>query len=253
MQKASCPCKDWSNRVSWSFFPLLVFSVVTSHRAMCGFCLNTTIWRQQYRCHQSERTVTLSNNIRLNITVIIFAGPNKTSIAFHGISNHIINKSMFIPEFTLFKLCFIVFLVNLFKNVLKSSIVFLQYSVLCCQIKRVISLNCEFKRWMGEFINWLICIVHSHENSRPFEFVNFHYLTWVRFFIRLESDKKFACLTRYVICCAILISKSVSTNDNWFSPSGNKSWNVLDHNWFTEYSTTKLISNCSVGRLPHLF
>jgi len=44
----------------------------------------------------------------------------------------------------------------------------------------------------------------------------------------------------------------VSTDNNWLSPSGNKSGDVADNNWLAEDCSVKDVSDSSVGGLPHL-
>jgi hypothetical protein len=64
---------------------------------MSSLGLNTAIGRDQNASHQTERTVTLSDNIGLDISIIVLAGPNKATIALHGIGYHIIDQSVLVP------------------------------------------------------------------------------------------------------------------------------------------------------------
>lgn len=45
----------------------------------------------------------------------------------------------------------------------------------------------------------------------------------------------------------------MSTNDDGLGPTRNKSGNVLDDDGFSEHCSIEDVSDCSVGRLPHLF
>lgn len=49
-----------------------------------------------------------------------------------------------------------------------------------------------------------------------------------------------------------LIPISVTANDNGFHPSRHQPGNVLADNSFPEDSATEDVSNCPIGRLPHL-
>ena len=82
------------------------------------------------------------------------------------------------------------------------------------------------------------------------EYLKFSFLTAI---IRNEWHQELSSFLWYKISSSILISKSVSSNNDGLSPARNKSWNVFDDNWFTENSTTKDVSNCTVRWLPHLF
>lgn len=55
-----------------------------------------------------------------------------------------------------------------------------------------------------------------------------------------------------VVLASILITISVSTNDDGFLPSGYQSRNVGDNNWFSKNGTIQDISNSSIRGLPHL-
>ena len=50
----------------------------------------------------------------------------------------------------------------------------------------------------------------------------------------------------------VLISVSVSSNDDWSGPSWNVSWDVFDENWLSEHGSTEIVSNGSIWRFPHL-
>jgi len=43
----------------------------------------------------------------------------------------------------------------------------------------------------------------------------------------------------------------MSSNNNWLCPIFDKSWNVFTDDWFSENSSSKIISDCSVGTFPH--
>lgn len=51
-----------------------------------------------------ETSHTLCNRVRLHIPIIVLAGPDKASFRFQGLSNHVINEPMFIPDLLGFKL-----------------------------------------------------------------------------------------------------------------------------------------------------
>ncbi len=50
---------------------------------------------------------TLSEAIRLDISIVIFASPNKSSVTLDHVGDHIIDKSVFIPDFLSFELWFV--------------------------------------------------------------------------------------------------------------------------------------------------
>jgi hypothetical protein len=106
---------------------------------MGSFSLYTTVRADQNGGHQTEGAVALGNNVGLDITIVVLASPYETTIGLDTVCNHIINESVFIPQFLAFIFSLVGRLIDLFKNVLESAIIFLQYGVLCAQIQRISS------------------------------------------------------------------------------------------------------------------
>jgi len=69
--------------------------------------------------------ITLSETITLNISIIVLASPNKASLGFHHIGDHIINESMLIPYLLFLELLAVGRIVYFFKGILESTVVFL--------------------------------------------------------------------------------------------------------------------------------
>jgi hypothetical protein len=60
----------------------------------------------------------------LDITIVVLTGPDKSSIGFDHIGDHIINKSVLVPNAEFFELG-LVLLENLGENVFEETIIFL--------------------------------------------------------------------------------------------------------------------------------
>lgn len=105
---------------------------------------------------------------------------------------------------------------------------------------------------MGKSFDTFISIVHSHAySSVASEFVDFHLL--FRTIISFESDLKSTRLLDNEVSGFVLISKSVSANDDGFLPSWDESGDVADNNRLSEDSPVENISDGAVGTLPHFF
>src|SRR5262249_2416620 len=50
----------------------------------------------------------------------------------------------------------------------------------------------------------------------------------------------------------VLITESVTADDNWLGPARNQPWDVGDHNRLAENGAAQYVSDRSVGRQPHL-
>ena len=75
---------------------------------------------------------------------------------------------------------------------------------------------------------------------------------WLTSIIGGEFNFDFTGLIDNVVLASVLISISMSSNDDWLNPSGNKSGNVADDNGLSENSSVQDIPDGTVGRSPHL-
>lgn len=159
---------------------------------------------------------------------------------------------MLIVQLLALKFLFVVFLIDLLENILKSSIIFLQDSVLCAHEQGIVPLESKLKWSVSKVCYRLIRVVHSHEDTWTFEGVHVErFLFWTIFWYKLNL--KFSWFLSHVVGRLVLITKCVSSNHNRLVPSWNQSRNILDNNRFSEHGSIKLIPDCTIGRLPHLF
>ena len=52
--------------------------------------------------------------------------------------------------------------------------------------------------------------------------------------------------------CLVLVTVSVTADDDRLGPAWNQAWNVRNNDWLAEHNTVENVSNGSVRRLPHL-
>jgi hypothetical protein len=104
---------------------------------------------------------------------------------------------------------------------------------------------------MSEFINRFVSVVHTQHNTWSGKLVNFE--SWGLATISWgESHCEGSCFLGAEVSGAVLITESVSSDNNWLGPAWNAFGNVFDDNWLTEDSTAENVSNSAVGWLPHL-
>lgn len=125
-------------------------SVVSSNSAVSSLSFDGAIGGNKNTGHETQRSVALSNDIRLDITIVVLASPDKATIRLEHIGDHIINKSMFIPKTGSLEFGFIVLLVNISKNILESAVVFLENSILSRQVQGVLSLKGKLEAGMSK-------------------------------------------------------------------------------------------------------
>ena len=104
---------------------------------------------------------------------------------------------------------------------------------------------------MGESVNALISVVHTHTHSSvPCEFVNFHRLH--RTVVTLEDHLEGARLFNHEVSGLVLVPMGVSADDDWLFPSGDEARDVADDDRFPEDSASEDVPDGSIGALPHL-
>lgn len=157
---------------------------------------------------------------------------------------------MLIPYLFGFELLLIIFLINFLKNIFESPIVFLQYRIFCCKIERVLSLQCEFEATMSKSFNTIIGVVHTKTDSTlPIVMENFHFLHAA--IIGFENYLKFAWFFHNKVSGFILITESMSPDDNRLLPAWHQSRNIFDDNRLTKNSTIQYISDGAIRTFPH--
>ena len=58
--------------------------------------------------HTRFEPLTLGDRVRLHVSIIVLAGPDKPSLGLHGLSDHVIDETMLIPDLLRFKLSLVV-------------------------------------------------------------------------------------------------------------------------------------------------
>jgi hypothetical protein len=162
----------------------------------------------------------LSQTIGLNIPVIIFAGPNESTFTLNHIGDHIVDESVFVPDLLGFEIFFVLFVVDIFENILESAVIFLEDSILGAQIKRVFSLKSELETAVGKFSDAFIGVVHTETDTPTVVFKNLHCFLFTSVF-RGEDDLEGSWSIDNEISATILVTESVSADNDRLCPAGN--------------------------------
>lgn len=104
---------------------------------------------------------------------------------------------------------------------------------------------------MGEIFNTFINIIHGHTHSSfSFKFIDFHSL----FFSLIVSENNFkgSRSVHSEIGSSVLVTKCVSSNNNGFFPSWDKSWDVFNDDWFSKNGSVQNISDGTIRTFPHV-
>jgi len=71
---------------------------------VCSFALNgLTIRSDEFAGHHTQASVALSQNVTLNITIIVLRSPDKATGGFDGLRDHIVDESMLVVQASFFE------------------------------------------------------------------------------------------------------------------------------------------------------
>jgi hypothetical protein len=104
VKQTTRPREYGRNRVGGRLTTLLPLAVVARNRAMCSLGFhNLTVRRDELGGHHAQRAEALCENVRLNITVVVFARPDKAARGFDGLRNHVVNEAVLVVDSCLLK------------------------------------------------------------------------------------------------------------------------------------------------------
>ena len=105
---------------------------------------------------------------------------------------------------------------------------------------------------MSEFSNRVVRVEHTQVTATSLKVLNLLH-SWLAAIIRLETNLDLAWFGNNVVLATVLVSKGVSTDDDWLGPSWNKTRDAGNNDGLTEDSSVENVPNGSVGASPHLF
>ena len=79
LSECSCPCKNGCDGVCGSFFTLQMLIIMSLNGSVCSFILIISMRGYKYGSHHGKRAECRTDHITHNITVIVFACPDKSA------------------------------------------------------------------------------------------------------------------------------------------------------------------------------
>ena len=193
---------------------------MTCYSSVSGFCFHCfSVWSNQYTGHQSQRTETLCYGIRLHVAIVVFTSPNEVSVPLQCRSNHIVDQTVLVSDSRRVHRCFKFCLINVFKNVLETTIVLLKDGVFSAQIQRPAFRDGLVETRASKSFDTFVGVVHGQSHAIAFEIIYF-VLNDLSVFA-FKFDCQFAFSFGYEIGSAVLIAKSVTADTDWCCPVWN--------------------------------
>ncbi len=159
---------------------------------------------------------------------------------------------MFISNTGCIILCFEFVLIDLFKNIFKTPIVFFKNGILCRKIQGPFFIQCHIETAPGKSFNTVIGIIHTHGHTIPFKVEYFKCLRFAAT-IRRKGHGEFSFSFDHGISGPVLITKCMTAYNDGRCPGGYQTGNVLNDDGLTKHGTIQDIPDRSIRALPHLF
>ena len=251
VEQTTGPGVHGGDRVGGGLSALLVDTVMAGHGTVGSLGLDGTIRGLEHGGHETERAETLSNNIRLNVTIVVLAGPDVAAAGLDGVSDHIVDETVLVPETSSLELSLVSALVDLLEDILEATIVLLQNRVLGRQVAREVPGEGVLHAGVGEAIDGLVSVVHAEHDTSALEVVDLEF-GGLGAVLRGEGHHELAWNLGAEIGGSVLITESVSADNDGFFPAGHKFRDVADDDGLTEDGAADDVSDGTVGGLPHL-
>ena len=166
---------------------------------------------------------------------------------------------MFIPDFVLFEIYFVLSLVDFFEDILESTVVTFQDGIFRRQVQWVVLkapsidfllsavrssplhfylFQCVLKARVSKTGDRLVGVVHGQGNTAgALEVEHFDFLCWRTIGWRIFQCDTAGILDHHVLA-PVLITERVTTDDDGLFPSGDQQWNRFANDRLAKDSST---------------
>ena len=239
---------DWVGRGGTSLFPN---SKVSGDSAVGSFSFHDIVLVDADGGHETEGAESLRNNVRLNVSIVVLASPDEATVALDDLSDQVIDESVLVVNALLHELLDVLLAVDRLERVLEESIVLLQDGVLSGKLEWHSTVQGVKETSVSELSNRLVRVEHTQVAATGLQVLNLLH-SWCAAIIRLEDELDIAGLGDDIVLASVLVTESVSADDDWLCPSWHKSRDARDNDGLTEDGSVKDVSNRAVWRSPHL-
>ena len=160
---------------------------------------------------------------------------DETTLALDHLSDHVINETVLVPDALGIKFLLVVGLEDLLEDVLEAAIVLLQDSVLGAHVERKALSQGKLETGVGKAANRLIGVVLSLGNTTAREVEDLDSLGLAA--LGGVDELKLARPRDHTVGSTVLVTESMTTDDDGLSPSGDETRNARNDNGLTEDST----------------
>ncbi len=205
----------------------------------------------QHTGHQAEGAEPLGDGVRLDVAVVVFAGPHVTALPLQRGGDHVVDQAVFVGQVGGLEFSFELGLVDLGEEVLEAPVVALEDRVLGRHVDREAAVESVAHRGAGELADRLVEVVHRHRDAAAGEVVD------------VELDRLGAVLGRvgkgqrplaryHQVARPVLVAEGVAADHDRLGPARHKPRDVGDHDRLAEDDAAEDVADRPVRRAVHL-
>ncbi|KAH0281690.1 putative isocitrate dehydrogenase, partial [Aureobasidium melanogenum] len=203
-------------------------------------------------CRNLERQCRTEHHHRSLLAVNFVLGHDVATLALDHLGDHVVNQTVLVPDAGLLKVGLVLLVVDLLEDVLESSVVLLQNGVLCAHVQRQLLVNGELETGVCETRNTLVSVVLGLSDTTDVVLLEVEDLNLLGLTALGGEDHLEGTLALDdMVLGAVLVTESVTTNDDGLLPAGYETGNARDNDGLTEDGSTESVSDGAVGRQPH--
>jgi hypothetical protein len=125
--------------------------VMAGDGAMCGFGFDRlAVGGHQDGGHETKGAKTLCDHVRLDVAVIILAGPDELARPFQGAGNQIVDQAMFVNDAGLAVLRLEFLIIDFLEQIFEAAVISLEDGVLGRQIDWLFAVQAIVQAGAGE-------------------------------------------------------------------------------------------------------
>lgn len=169
-----------------------------------------------------------------------FHGNDESTLALDHLSNHVVDKTMLVPEILGLEFFLVFLFVDFLENILESSVILFKDRVLGAHVQRHFLEKRHLETGMCESNNRLIRVVLGLCDTRPAEFEHLDAL-WFAAVLGSKDNFESSLAGDHLVLGAVLVAKGMSADDNGLFPAGYQTRDIGDDDGLPEDGTVARI------------
>ena len=225
--------------------------IMSLNCSVSSLILKISFRRYQHGSHHCKRTECGRNHITHNISIIVLAGPDKSTFCLHNTGYDIIDQTVEVSQAGFFKFIFKLCLKDLLENLFKSSIVCLGNGILASEPYILFGIQCIIKAASCKALYGIIQVVHAAENTCSVKMLDQFFTLFSVLALKYEI-----CISRFVnikFCIFIDVTICMTCKCDRFHPVLYTWLNSFYYNRSAEYGSIKNSTDRSIRTLVHFF